>query len=212
MFTRALPSFRSRCNQRDHQLSSFCSTPSLMNTPRLACVRCLRPRRIQRPQCRRITVSAPGPVREDNSPIIDLTAPGSSTSLFGEQRIPDLDPDKPGQSSTSEGSSQEGLYGAAFESSPASHPLVEEAPTEPQMAVARVPLPSPFIVPVRRSRQPFDTHAFVSRLENATLSPETSKALMELVRGLVMQRTERAATNMLSKEELDNVSLGDSDH
>lgn len=80
------------------------------------------------------------------------------------------------------------------------------------MAVARVPLPSPFIVPVRRSRQPFDTHAFVSRLENATLSPETSKALMELVRGLVMQRTERAATNMLSKEELDNVSLGDSDH
>lgn len=75
-------------------------------------------------------------------------------------------------------------------------------------AVARVPLPTPSIVPVRRLRQPFDTHAFVSRLEDATLSPETSKALMETVRGLLLQRTDRAASNMLSREELDNVSAG----
>ncbi|KLT38303.1 hypothetical protein CC85DRAFT_289651 [Cutaneotrichosporon oleaginosum] len=71
-------------------------------------------------------------------------------------------------------------------------------------AVARVPLPEPLVVTPKRVRQPFDTHRFVSKLNAASIDPDVSRALMESVRGLITQRVDRAATNMLSKEELDN--------
>ncbi len=73
-------------------------------------------------------------------------------------------------------------------------------------AVARVPLPEPLVVTPKRVRQPFDTHRFVSKLNAASIEPDVSKSLMESVRGLITQRIDRAAENMLSKEELDNVS------
>ncbi|KAL1411108.1 hypothetical protein Q8F55_002058 [Vanrija albida] len=72
------------------------------------------------------------------------------------------------------------------------------------LAVAPVSLPTPSGVTTRRARHPFDTHAFVSALERATVSPESAKALMEGARQLITRRADRATGNMLSKEELDN--------
>jgi len=57
-----------------------------------------------------------------------------------------------------------------------------------------------------RSRHPFDTYAFVSRLERSGIDSGAARALMEGVRSLIVQRSEDARRRMLSREELDNVS------
>ncbi|WOO81419.1 putative protein [Vanrija pseudolonga] len=77
-------------------------------------------------------------------------------------------------------------------------------PESTGLAVAPVSLPTPSGVTTRRTRHPFDTHAFVSSLERANVDSESAKALMEAARGLITRRADRATGNMLSKEELDN--------
>lgn len=88
-------------------------------------------------------------------------------------------------------------------------PDIDE-PDATTMAVARVPLPNPFpgssAAPPRKSRHPFNTYTFVTVLEKASVPEETAKTLMVGTRQLLNQRSERATSNMLSKEELENVS------
>lgn len=86
-------------------------------------------------------------------------------------------------------------------------PDIEE-PDATTMAVARVPLPNPNpgSSSVPRKRHPFNTYTFVTVLEKASVPEETAKTLMVGTRQLLNQRSERATTNMLSKEELENVS------
>jgi hypothetical protein len=79
-------------------------------------------------------------------------------------------------------------------------------PDASNMAVARVALRQPWNMSARRRRHPFDSHGFVSRLEKATLDAQTSKALMEGVRGVIVRRTGESTAKMLSREEADNVS------
>lgn len=78
------------------------------------------------------------------------------------------------------------------------------------MAVARVPVPNPFpgdsSVPRKRRHHPFNTYTFVTVLEKASVPEDTAKTLMVGTRQLLNQRSERAISNMLSKEELENVS------
>lgn len=83
--------------------------------------------------------------------------------------------------------------------------MSDSAEPETGLAVAPVSLPTPSGVTTRRTRHPFDTHAFVSSLERASVDSESAKALMEAARGLITRRADRATGSMLSKEELDNV-------
>lgn len=86
-------------------------------------------------------------------------------------------------------------------------PDIEE-PDAATMAVARVPLPNPNpgSSSVPRKRHPFNTYTFVTVLEKASVPEETAKTLMVGTRQLLNQRSERATSNTLSKEELENVS------
>jgi hypothetical protein len=79
----------------------------------------------------------------------------------------------------------------------ATPPPVEE--TEPE------PAPSP-LTASPRSRHPFDTYAFVSRLEKSDIDSGSARALMEGVRRLIVSRSDEARGTMLSTEEMDNVS------
>lgn len=56
-----------------------------------------------------------------------------------------------------------------------------------------------------RHQHPFNTYAFVSRLEAAGVRPITARTLMEGVRSLTVARSEAARARVLSTEELDNV-------
>lgn len=78
-------------------------------------------------------------------------------------------------------------------------------PDPSEMAVARVTLRAPWNTAVNRRQHPFDSHKFVSALEKASLDSNTSKALMEGVRGLMVSRKDQAMGKMLVREEADNV-------
>ncbi|EKD03542.1 hypothetical protein A1Q2_02125 [Trichosporon asahii var. asahii CBS 8904] len=86
-------------------------------------------------------------------------------------------------------------------------PDIDE-PDATTMAVARVPLPNPFpgdsSSPRKQRRHPFNTYTFVTVLEKASVPEGTAKTLMVGTRQLLNQRSERATSNMLSKEELEN--------
>lgn len=83
-----------------------------------------------------------------------------------------------------------------------------DEPDATTMAVTRVPVPNPNpnSSSVPRKRHPFNTYNFVTVLEKATVPNDTAKTLMIGTRQLINRRSERATTNMLSKEELENVS------
>lgn len=89
-------------------------------------------------------------------------------------------------------------------------PDIDE-PDATTMAVARVPLPNPFpgdsSAPRKQRRHPFNTYTFVTVLEKASVPEGTAKTLMVGTRQLLNQRSERATSNMLSKEELENVGF-----
>lgn len=58
----------------------------------------------------------------------------------------------------------------------------------------------------RYLQHPFDTHAFVSYLEKNGLDRETSRALMESVKDMIITRGKRTRDTMVGKEEAENVS------
>lgn len=58
----------------------------------------------------------------------------------------------------------------------------------------------------RYLQHPFDTHAFVSYLEKNGLDRETSRALMESVKDMIIKRGKRTRDTMVGKEEAENVS------
>lgn len=57
----------------------------------------------------------------------------------------------------------------------------------------------------RYLQHPFDTHAFVSYLEKNGLDRETSRALMESVKDMIIKRGKRTKDTMVGKEEAENV-------
>ncbi|KGB77949.2 hypothetical protein CNBG_4036 [Cryptococcus deuterogattii R265] len=58
----------------------------------------------------------------------------------------------------------------------------------------------------RYLQHPFDTHAFVSYLEKNGLDRETSRALMESVKDMIIKRGKRTRDTMVGKEEAENAA------
>lgn len=143
----------------------------------------------------------PDPAREPR-----IEVPNEGTDIGRDQGIDRSDTPLEGDSEPSGPSLRSARLG------PSSNPVdgdAQDALDASATAVARVPLPEPLVLTPKRVRQPFDTHRFVSKLEEATVPPDVARTLMESVRGLITHRVERATSSMLSKEELDKVSDDD---
>lgn len=85
---------------------------------------------------------------------------------------------------------------------------IHSDPTSSNITTATsLPAPpeSPNFTP-RYLQHPFDTHAFVSYLEKNGLDRETSRALMESVKDMIVKRGKRTRDTMVGKEEAENVS------
>jgi hypothetical protein len=59
-----------------------------------------------------------------------------------------------------------------------------------------------------RFQHPFDTHAFVNYLEKAGINTGTSTTLMEAVRKMIVNRSDKTRESMMAKEDMENVSPG----
>lgn len=87
---------------------------------------------------------------------------------------------------------------------PSSSPPV---PLEVPQELAIPPLPPPsYFGPAHQ----FDTYRFVQKLEGAQVRNAPARVLMEGVRGMLVGRSRKAQESMLSQQELDNVSVGES--
>lgn len=101
---------------------------------------------------------------------------------------------------------------ASPSSSGSQHPFAERDGSNESSSSRSVAttLPSPpekvSLAPPPHLQHPFDTHAFVSYLEKADLTPTTSRTLMEAVKLLIVRRGEKVRDEMVGKEDMENVS------
>lgn len=162
---------------------------------------------------RTISVQSPG-ARDpnDKSNTIDMAPPTSSSSFASSSSHPfaeSVDGLSDSGSSIHDAWPTDPMAPASAAAEPPISPSPPEEPDASTTAVARVALPQPWTTSasVRRTRHPFNSHQFVSSLEKSSVEPESAKALMEGVRDLIVQRTDKAIFKMLSREEMENVSV-----
>ncbi|KAL7420286.1 hypothetical protein Q5752_005255 [Cryptotrichosporon argae] len=140
---------------------------------------------------RRITVSGPTPPpRDDRRDDEIIGLPVSAFSSTSKHPFAD--------SSSSSSSASAGPFASTSGSSSSS-----SAPSfTPTVHPTSLPTP-PEASHVQPFKHPFDTHAFVTHLEDAGLAG-TSRTLMEATREVIVRRAERARERMISKEDMDN--------
>lgn len=156
---------------------------------------------------RGVTILAPGIHSGDPNIIIEGPTPGSRSSTI----------DAAGGNGSNSSQHPYASVGRNPNEAPAAgkQQQGQQQPGSPGMeGISLTSLPEPSSIPASSSGpsrphpdHPFDTHSFVTRIEQSGFDAEASRSLMEVTKDMITARSNQARDNLLHKEDQENVSL-----